>query len=431
MSHEVARLIAALVPLPCAVVLRTFGHLSVRLQVIAYHTLGIDVSRLFSDMILACNTRDLVVKKMVYLYLSAYASSHPDVTLLAINTLQKDCRDEDPMIRGLALRALTSLRLPSILEYVLQPLKSALADSSAYVRQAGVLGVLKVWHLSPEAVKEADYVDALYGMMRDRDPQVVINCVSALNEILADEGGIAVNTAIVHYLLGRLRELSDWGQCLVMDVVARYTPANEDELFGIMNLLDGCLKVAHSGVVLGATKCFLAFTAGLPDIARQVALRLKTPLLTLCASSSPEVAYAVLSHVSLMIERQPGVFDDEFKQFFCKYNEPGAVKALKVAALPRIASPTNARDIVAELAEYVGGVDAELAIAAVRAIGDIAVRVPPAAEVVVEALLELVEMDAEYVRSETVVVMQGASAAWFVHLSHCIACEACVSYLPH
>ena len=59
-------------------------------KVIAYMTLGIDVSRLFSDMILACNTRDLVIKKMVYLYLCTYAHSHPDITLLAINTLQKD-----------------------------------------------------------------------------------------------------------------------------------------------------------------------------------------------------------------------------------------------------------------------------------------------------------------------------------------------------
>ncbi len=33
------------------------------LQVIAYMTLGIDVSRLFPDMIMACNTKDLVVKK--------------------------------------------------------------------------------------------------------------------------------------------------------------------------------------------------------------------------------------------------------------------------------------------------------------------------------------------------------------------------------
>ena len=46
-------------------------------KVIAYMTLGIDVSRLFNEMVLCVETRDLVVKKMVYLYLvSCHASIH-------------------------------------------------------------------------------------------------------------------------------------------------------------------------------------------------------------------------------------------------------------------------------------------------------------------------------------------------------------------
>ncbi len=38
----------------------------------------------------ASNTKDIVVKKMVYLFLCNYAASNADLTLLAINTLQKD-----------------------------------------------------------------------------------------------------------------------------------------------------------------------------------------------------------------------------------------------------------------------------------------------------------------------------------------------------
>ena len=129
-------------------------------------------------------------------------------------------------------------------------------------------------------------------------------------------------------------------------------------------------------------------------------------MLTLMASASNEVAYGVLSHAALIIDRAPGVFDDEYKQFFCKYSEPAGVKTLKMACLPKVANTVNAREIVAELTEYVSGVDAELARQAVRAIGAIAITVPPAAETVVESLLELVEMEAEYVRSQTVVVMQ-------------------------
>ena len=62
----------------------------------------------------ATTTRDLVQKKMVYLYLCTYAEKKPDVALLAVNTLQRDCRDDDPMIRGLALRSLCSLRFTSL-----------------------------------------------------------------------------------------------------------------------------------------------------------------------------------------------------------------------------------------------------------------------------------------------------------------------------
>ena len=89
-------------------------------RVIAYMTLGIDVSKLFSEMIMASATKDHVVKKMVYLYITSYASTNPELSLLAINTLQKDCREEDPVIRGLALRSMASMRVPDLVEYLVR-----------------------------------------------------------------------------------------------------------------------------------------------------------------------------------------------------------------------------------------------------------------------------------------------------------------------
>ena len=62
-------------------------------KTIAYMTLGIDVSRLFSDMIMLCHSRDPVLKKMIYLYLTNYAEYQSDLAILAVNTLQKDCRE--------------------------------------------------------------------------------------------------------------------------------------------------------------------------------------------------------------------------------------------------------------------------------------------------------------------------------------------------
>ena len=42
-------------------------------KVIAFMTLGIDVTRLFTEMVKASRTNDIVTKKMIYLYLVTYA----------------------------------------------------------------------------------------------------------------------------------------------------------------------------------------------------------------------------------------------------------------------------------------------------------------------------------------------------------------------
>ena len=178
-------------------------------RVIAYMTLGIDVSKLFSEMIMATSTKDHVIKKMVYLYIANYAAKNPELALLAINTLQKDCRDDDPMTRGLALRCFTSLRMPNVVEYLPGIVGSGLRDQSAYVRKTAVMATVRLFRFEPDALREMDVVNTLYAMLRDRDALVVSNCISALNEILAAEGGMAVNKPIIHHLLNRMRELND------------------------------------------------------------------------------------------------------------------------------------------------------------------------------------------------------------------------------
>ena len=50
---------------------------------------------------------------------------------------------------------------------------------------------------------DAAVVNELYSMLRDNDPVVMVNCLRALEEILKEEGGVAVNKAIAHHLLNR------------------------------------------------------------------------------------------------------------------------------------------------------------------------------------------------------------------------------------
>jgi AP-4 complex subunit beta-1 len=61
-------------------------------KVIAYMTLGIDVSRLYPEMVKASRTEDVVMKKMIYLYLINYAEQNQELAILAINTFWMDIK---------------------------------------------------------------------------------------------------------------------------------------------------------------------------------------------------------------------------------------------------------------------------------------------------------------------------------------------------
>ncbi|KAF0696151.1 Aste57867_13067 [Aphanomyces stellatus] len=382
-------------------------------KVIAYMTLGIDVSRIFSEMVMCVDTKDIITKKMVYYYLTNYANKNSELAIMCINTLLNDCRNEDPLVRGLALRSLCSLRLDSILEYIHDPLQQSLTDTSAYVRKTGVIGILKVFSLNKDLIKDSDMVDTLYNMIRDRDPQVVSNCLVALNEIMADEGGIAVNQQIIMHLLTRISEFNEWGQCNILQVVSTYRPSNEEEIFNIMNILEPCLRVSNSAVVLGTAKCFFNLTEKMPQVHTQVFERMRQPMLTLMAGGSHELNYCVLHHILLMVGKHPRVFSPDYRQFYIRYNEPSHVKYVKLDILSGIAESHSVADIIMELSEYVTDVDQELSRRAVRAISQIAVGnsfgqegVDAMHDQIVDTMVEFLEMNLDYVRDETLVVMK-------------------------
>ena len=70
-------------------------------------------------------------------------------------------------------------------------------------------------------------------------------------------------------------------------------------------------------------------------------------------SSGPEVQYVALRNILLIIQRRPSVLKNDVKVFFCKYNDPIYVKLAKLEIMYRLASEENAREVLAELEEYV------------------------------------------------------------------------------
>ncbi|KAM1970108.1 hypothetical protein ACFX16_017230 [Malus domestica] len=400
-------------------------------KVISYMTIGIDVSSVFGEMVMCSATSDIVLKKMCYLYVGNYAKVNPDLALLTINFLQRDCKDEDPMIRGLALRSLCSLRVTNLVEYLVGPLGAGLKDNNSYVRMIAVMGVLKLYHISASTCVDADFPTTLkHLLLNDRDTQVVANCLSALQEIwslggsaseeVSREREILLSKPVIYYLLNRIREFSEWAQCLVLELVAKYVPADPNEIFDVMNLLEDRLQHANGAVVLATTKVFLQLTLSMTDVHQQVYERIKAPLLTLVSSGSPEQSYAVLSHLHLLVMRAPFIFSSDYKHFYCQYNEPSYVKKLKLEMLTAVANESNTYEIVTELCEYAANVDIPIARESIRAVGKIALQQYDV-NAIVDRLLQFLEMEKDYVTAEALVLVKDLLRKYPQWSQDCIA----------
>uniref|UniRef100_A0A663LKL5 Adaptor related protein complex 4 subunit beta 1 n=1 Tax=Athene cunicularia TaxID=194338 RepID=A0A663LKL5_ATHCN len=194
-------------------------------------------------------------------------------------------------------------------------------------------------------------------------------------------------------------DLDQWGQSEVLTFLLRYRPRSEEELFDILNLLDGCLKSSSPSVVMAATKLFLVLAREYPHVQADVLVRVKGPLLSACTSESRELCFTALCHVRQILGSLPGHFSSHYKKFFCSYSEPHYIKCQKMEVLCELVNDENVQQVLEELKGYCTDVSVELAQGAIFAIGNIARTYT---EQCVGILTELLGLQQEHVTSAVV-----------------------------
>src|ERR1700761_2624861 len=118
----------------------------------------------FSNVIKNIASPSLEVKKLVYIYLVHHAEGEPDTALLSINTIQKSLSDTNPQLRALALRVMSSIRVPVISQIVSLGIKRGVGDMSPYVRRAAALAIPKCYRLDPNTLPQLlEYLSTLLG----------------------------------------------------------------------------------------------------------------------------------------------------------------------------------------------------------------------------------------------------------------------------
>lgn len=75
------------------------------------------------------------------------------------------------------------IRIKTIVEYLLDPLKKALKDSDPYVRKTAAICIAKIYETHPEIMKEQGFLQQLEYLMNDSNAMVIANAVCAQMQI--------------------------------------------------------------------------------------------------------------------------------------------------------------------------------------------------------------------------------------------------------
>jgi hypothetical protein len=374
-------------------------------EVLTQLSLGVDVSPLLGSVVMATEAHDIPCKRQVYTIMTSIARKDPDTTILITNTLLKDCGSDNPIIRGMALRAICDIPITTMTDELPKIIAIGLADTNPYVRRMAVLATVHLNECQPESVKEKGLVNRLYELLRDRDPQIICNSLFALSDILKNDGGIVFDMKLIHHLVNSLPKFSEWAQSEALMVISKYEPETDKERFDIMNIVDPYLSSASGAVLIAATKVLLKLTDSKTELQRQVVSRVIPKFITHIAAASSEVQYTILKHLVVMARRFPAAFKPHIPHFYVSFNDTFYVATTKFELLKLITDENFCRDVIETTARYVLLEKPFTVEAGIKLLRDLSLRLPNAIQFVIMKMHLFFDMKRKNLINESLIVL--------------------------
>ncbi|EJD49026.1 hypothetical protein AURDEDRAFT_85350 [Auricularia subglabra TFB-10046 SS5] len=365
-------------------------------RLIAAVSKGRNVSSFFPDVVKNVVSPNLEIRKLVYIFLIRHAESEPDLALLSVNTFQKDLADPNPPIRAMALRVLSSIRVPMIASIVALAIKKAAADTSPYVRKAAALAIPKCFSL--DTSQQSVLLAILTPMLADRSPLAVGSVATAFNALCPER------LDLLHPHFRRLSRLlvdvDEWGQIVLLDLLARYArtmlarpPAEESgpldaDLQLLLTSSEPLFSSRNAAVVLAASRAYYYLAPPTPPYLTKLIL----PLLRLL-HQAPEIGATVCADLGLLAREHPELLAPHVHRLYVRADDLPSAALEKLRILSAIAdhAPEYAPALLREFEQHTRAPDERIVRAAVRAVGRIAANVPECTMQCVALLLKFIQ----------------------------------------
>lgn len=186
---------------------------------------GRDVSDFYPHVVKLVGATSLEVRKMVYMYLVQYAdhdATTRELSLLSINSFQRGLADSEQLIRALALRVLSSIRISDILQIQILAVQKCAKDHSPYVRKCAANALSKLYVRCQDDAQQKDMLLDIMVQLLDSDTSTMVlsSALIAFDELCPTR--LELLHASYRKICHLLTDMDEWGQVVILDVLARY-----------------------------------------------------------------------------------------------------------------------------------------------------------------------------------------------------------------
>ncbi|XP_045922089.1 AP-3 complex subunit beta-1 isoform X2 [Micropterus dolomieu] len=394
---------------------------------------GKNSSELFPAVVKNVASKNIELKKLVYVYLVRYAEEQQDLALLSISTFQRALKDPNQMIRASALRVLSSIRVPIIVPIMMLAIKEAAADLSPYVRKTSAHAIQKLYSLDPD--QKEQLIEVIEKLLKDKSTLVAGSVVMAFEEVCPDR--IDLIHKNYRKLCNLLVDVEEWGQVVIISMLTRYartqftSPWKEGAMFDENNektfydsdseekkgrtevkpyIMDPdhrlllrntkpLLQSRNTAVVMSVAQLYW-------HLAPKHEVNIVTKSLVRLLRSHREVQYIVLQNIATMSIQRKGMFEPFMKSFYVRSTDATHIKTLKLEILTNLANEANISTILREFQTYVKSQDKTFAAATIQAIGRCATNISEVTDTCLNGLVLLLSNRDETVVAESVVVIK-------------------------
>lgn len=371
-----------------------------------------EISRLLPDVIGLLRFDDLEIRRVCLDYLCFYSHYDSKTAATALPFLIRFKDDADPVLRALAIKTLTSIALPDFLDASFSVIKRFFKDPHAYVRINAAYSLARLFQNATSRVINENLIDDLNDLLYDQDDAVVSAVLSALDSIIEFDKSLDLNFSLdenhLLKLLHNLHRTTEWSQIYVLNALLSFVPRSSEKALEIIELVIPFLQHENSSIVLNAVKIivYLSNYVKNPElILPSLPKRLGSSLVSLL-SKPPEIQFLVLRNIILLLLGRKELVHFDVEMLFCRYNDTIYVKDTKLEIIYLLANEHNFLTVARELEEYATDVDIAMARKAIRAFGNLAVKLTHAASICVEIIVDLISNGVSYIVQEAVVVLK-------------------------